>query len=59
MVRFHEEMINALTWLTTTESKVAELDSSIDAGCGENREDVENLKFELKVCGKVKCRFFF
>lgn len=49
MVRFHEEMINGLTWLTTTESTVAELDTMIDSSHSEGRDKVETLKIELKV----------
>lgn len=49
MVRFHEDMINALTWLTSAESKVAELDSAVEATSTEEQQDTEALKKELKV----------
>lgn len=49
MVRFHEDMINALTWLTSAESKVAELDSAVEATSTEDQQDTEALKRELKV----------
>ena len=49
MVRFHEDMINALTWLTSAESKVAELDSAVEATSTEERVETENLKTELNV----------
>ncbi|XP_048577310.1 dystrophin isoform X2 [Nematostella vectensis] len=45
MVQFHEEMIHALTWLTTAESKVAELDSAVDTT---EAEDRDALKAEIK-----------
>lgn len=48
MVRFHEDMINALTWLTSAESKVAELDSAVEATSTEEQQDTEALKKELK-----------
>jgi len=49
MVRFHEDMINALTWLTSAESKVAELDSAVEATSTEEQQDMEALRKELKV----------
>ena len=49
MVRFHEDMINALTWLTSAESKVAELDSAVEITSTEERVDSDNLKTELNV----------
>ena len=49
MVRFHEDMINALTWLTSAESKVAELDSAVEATSTEEQQETEALKKELKV----------
>ena len=57
MVRFHEDMINALTWLTSAESKVAELDSAVEATSTEEQQDMEALRKELKVgfllcCGR-------
>ena len=42
-------MINALTWLTSAESKVAELDSAVEATSTEEQQDTEALKKELKV----------
>ena len=47
LVQFHESMIEALTWLTSTESKIAELDSAADAA--EEHTDRSSLKEELKV----------
>ena len=41
-------MISALTWLTSAESKIAELDSAVDAA--EEHPDLTTLKEELKVC---------
>jgi hypothetical protein len=41
-------MISALTWLTSAESKIAELDSAVDAA--EEHPDLTSLKEELKVC---------
>ena len=49
MVQFHEDMINALTWLTSAESKVAELDSAVEATSTEEQQDMEALRKELKV----------
>lgn len=49
MVRFHEDMINALTWLTSAESKVAELDSAVEATSTEEQQDMDALRKELKV----------
>ena len=49
MVSFHEDMINALTWLTSAESKVAELDSAVEATSTEDQQDTEALRKELKV----------
>ena len=49
MVRFHEDMINALTWLTSAESKVAELDSAVEATSTDEQQDLEALRKELKV----------
>jgi hypothetical protein len=40
-------MISALTWLTSAESKIAELDSAVDAA--EEHPDLTSLKEELKV----------
>lgn len=48
MVRFHEDMINALTWLTSAESKVAELDSAVEATSTEEQQDMDALRKELK-----------
>lgn len=47
LVQFHENMISALTWLTSAESKIAELDSAVDAA--EEHPDLTSLKEELKV----------
>ena len=55
MVSFHEDMINALTWLTSAESKVAELDSAVEATSTEDQQDTEALRKELKV--SVVCAF--
>ncbi|XP_044172339.1 dystrophin-like [Acropora millepora] len=49
MVSFHEDMINALTWLTSAESKVAELDSAVEATSTEDQQDTEALRKELKL----------
>ena len=49
MVRFHEDMTNALTWLTSAESKVAELDSAVEATSTEEQQDAEALRKEIKV----------
>jgi len=57
MVRFHEDMINALTWLTSAESKVAELDSAVEATSTEEQQDMEALRKELKV-RLILCCFF-
>lgn len=48
MVRFHEDMTNALTWLTSAESKVAELDSAVEATSTEEQQDAEALRKEIK-----------
>ena len=58
MVRFHEDMINALTWLTSAESKVAELDSAADSTSGEEGYKVETLKTELTVRNLDLCHHF-
>lgn len=55
MVRFHEDMINALTWLTSAESKVAELDSAVEATSTEEQQDMEALRKELKVRLIFRC----
>lgn len=55
MVRFHEDMINALTWLTSAESKVAELDSAVEATSTEEQQDMEALRKELKVRLPLRC----
>lgn len=47
LVQFDESMTEALTWLTSTESKIAELDSAADAA--EEHTDRSSLKEELKV----------
>ena len=44
-------MISALTWLTSAESKIAELDSAVDAA--EEHPDLTSLKEELKVRASV------
>lgn len=49
LVNFHENMISALTWLTSAESKIAELDSAVDAATAEEHPDVSSLKSDLKV----------
>ena len=59
MVRFHEDMINALTWLTSAESKVAELDSAVEATSTEEQQDMEALRKELKVGLLLHCIAFF
>ncbi|XP_028414557.1 dystrophin-like isoform X10 [Dendronephthya gigantea] len=48
LVQFHENMISALTWLTSAESKIAELDSAVDAAATEEQPDLSSLKDELK-----------
>lgn len=55
MVQFHEDMINALTWLTSAESKVAELDSAVEATSTEEQQDMEALRKELKVRLTLRC----
>ena len=55
MVQFHEDMINALTWLTSAESKVAELDSAVEATSTEEQQDMEALRKELKVRFILRC----
>ena len=40
LVHFHESMISALTWLTSTESKIAELDSAVDAAAADEQPDI-------------------
>lgn len=49
LVQFHENMISALTWLTSAESKIAELDSAVDAAATEEHPDVDSLKSDLQV----------
>ncbi len=53
-------MISALTWLTSAESKIAELDSAVDAA--EEHPDLTSLKEELKVrtsVFKTRRKFFY
>ena len=49
LIQFHENMISALTWLTSTESKIAELDSAVDAAAADENPDLATLKADLKV----------
>ena len=49
LVQFHENMTSALTWLTSAESKIAELDSAVDAAARDKQPDLTLLKEELKV----------
>ena len=48
LVQFHENMTSALTWLTSAESKIAELDSTVDPAATEEHPDLTSLKEELK-----------
>ncbi|XP_065653209.1 utrophin-like isoform X2 [Hydra vulgaris] len=44
---FHKNMIGALTWLSSAESKVAELDSLYEASQTEDNTDLEELQQEM------------
>ncbi|XP_057306952.1 utrophin-like isoform X3 [Hydractinia symbiolongicarpus] len=44
---FHKNMISALTWLSSAESKVAELDSLVEASQAEDSNDMEELQREM------------
>nr|XP_012563309.1 unnamed protein product [Hydra vulgaris] len=44
---FHKNMIGALTWLSSAESKVAELDSLFEASQTEDNTDLEELQQEM------------
>lgn len=43
-------MISALTWLSSAESKVAELDSLVESSQAEDTSDVDELQREMQVC---------
>ena len=49
LLLFHKNMISALTWLSSAESKVAELDSLVEASQAEDTADVEELQREMFV----------
>ena len=49
LLLFHKNMISALTWLSSAESKVAELDSLVEASQTEDNTDVEELQQEMLV----------
>ena len=42
-------MISALTWLSSAESKVAELDSLLESSQAEDSSDLEELQREMQV----------
>lgn len=50
LLLFHKNMITALTWLSSAESKVADLDSIVDASQTiEEQIEMEELHRELSV----------
>ena len=53
LLLFHKNMISALTWLSSAESKVAELDSLVEASQTEESSNVEELQKDMKVSSCV------
>jgi len=51
LLQFHKNMISALTWLSSAESKVAELDSLVESSQAEDSSDLEEVQKEMQVCG--------
>ena len=49
LLLFHKNMISALTWLSSAESKVAELDSLVEASQTEESTNVQELQKEMRV----------
>ena len=49
LLQFHKNMISALTWLSSAESKVAELDSLVESSQAEDTSDVDELQREMQV----------
>ena len=49
LLLFHKNMISALTWLSSAESKVAELDSLVEASQTEEAADMDELQREMMV----------
>eukprot|EP00794_Sanderia_malayensis_P000391 gene391-1025_t len=47
LLQFHKNMITALTWLSSAESKVADLDSIVEASQTEEQIDMDELQKEL------------
>ena len=50
---FHKDMTTSNTWLSNTESRVAELDSRVEACHAEDSGDMKGIKDEMNVCVEV------
>ena len=55
LLLFHKNMITALTWLSSAESKVADLDSIVEASQTEEQIEMDELHKELAVCCLANC----